>query len=306
VLNTGSLVLVAILVVTALILVNAVYVAAEFSAVSVRRARIQQMAADGHPLASWLLPVLQSPAARDRYIGACQIGITLSSLILGAYAQSTFAVWLTPYFATFLGESLDLYPPFFEPRTHQTQSTFDLFDPVRELFRTINSAPVDSFRDSVGARLDFESTLRLIAGEAFMAEWDGILGYAGMNNFYLYRPATSAPARILPWDADHTFQAPDYPLLAGAAENVLMRRILEDPVLRARYFQLVLEAVNAASSGDWLLNEVTKDYQQIRDSALADPFKPYTNEEFDAAFAYLLTFARTRPAFVTSQVQQNK
>jgi len=117
---------------------------------------------------------------------------------------------------------------------------------------------------------------------------------------------SSAPARILPWDADHTFQAPDYPLLAGAAENVLMRRILEDPVLRARYFQLVLEAVNAASSGDWLVNEITKDYQQIRDSALADPFKPYTNEEFDTAFAYLLTFARTRPAFVTSQVQQNK
>ena len=139
-----------------------------------------------------------------------------------------------------------------------------------------------------------------------MAEWDGILGYAGLNNFYLYRPATSAPARILPWDADHTFQAPDYPLLAGAAENVLMRRMLEDPVLRARYFQLVLEAVNAASSGNWLVNEVTRDYQQIRDSVLADPLKPYTNEEFDAAFADLLAFARTRPAFVTSQVQQNR
>jgi len=94
------LVLAAILVVTALILVNAVYVAAEFSAVSVRRARIQQMAADGNTLATWLMPVLESPAARDRYIGACQIGITLSSLILGAYAQSTFAVWLTPYFAS--------------------------------------------------------------------------------------------------------------------------------------------------------------------------------------------------------------
>jgi CBS domain containing-hemolysin-like protein len=94
------LVLAAILVVAALILVNAVYVAAEFSAVSVRRARIQQMAADGNVLATWLMPVLESPAARDRYIGACQIGITLSSLILGAYAQSTFAVWLTPYFAS--------------------------------------------------------------------------------------------------------------------------------------------------------------------------------------------------------------
>ena len=102
-LNTGSLALVAILVCTALILVNALYVAAEFASIGVRRARIQQMAADGHPLARWLLPVLQSPAALDRYISACQIGITLSSLGLGAYAQSTFAVWLTPYFASLGG-----------------------------------------------------------------------------------------------------------------------------------------------------------------------------------------------------------
>ena len=214
--------------------------------------------------------------------------------------------WLTPYFATFLGENLDLYRPLFEPRTQQTRSTFDLFDPIRELFRTINTASADSFRDALGARLDLESTLQLIAAEAFMAEWDGILGYAGLNNFYLYRPATSAPARILPWDADHTFQAADYPLLAGAAENVLMRRMLEDPVLRARYFQLVLEAINSASSGNWLVNELTRDYQQIRDSVIADPLKPYTNEEFDTAFAELITFARTRAAFVTSQVQQNR
>ncbi len=214
--------------------------------------------------------------------------------------------WLTPYFATFLGENLDLYVPLFEPRTQQTRSTFDLYDPIRELFRTINTASADSFRDAVGARLDFESTLRLIAAEAFMAEWDGILGYAGLNNFYLYRPATSGPARILPWDADHTFQAADYPLLAGALENVLMRRMLEDPVLRARYFELVLEAVNSASSGNWLADEITRDYQQIRGSVIADPFKPYTNEEFDAALAELLAFARTRPGFVTSQVQQNR
>ena len=102
-LSTGSLVLVAILVVIALILINAVYVAAEFAAVSVRRSRIQQLADDGNPLAAWLLPVLQSPASLDRYIAACQIGITLSSLVLGAYAQTTFAVWLTPYFASLGG-----------------------------------------------------------------------------------------------------------------------------------------------------------------------------------------------------------
>jgi spore coat protein CotH len=214
--------------------------------------------------------------------------------------------WLTPFFATFPGEDLDIYPPFFEPRTQESRSTFDLFDPIRELFRTINSAPADSFRDAVNARLDLDALLRLIASQGLLAEWDGILGYAGMNNFYLYFPGTPGPARIFPWDADHTFFAADYPLLAFAAENVLMRRVLEDPVLRARYFDLVLEAVSLASSDDWLVREVTNDYLQIRDFALADSFKPYTNEEFDAAFAELLAFARTRPAFVTSQVQQNR
>lgn len=92
------MVLATILVLAGLVLVNALYVAAEFSAVSVRRSRIQQLEAARHPLAGWLRPILESPAALDRYIAACQIGITLSSLVLGAFAQATLAVWLTPLF----------------------------------------------------------------------------------------------------------------------------------------------------------------------------------------------------------------
>src|SRR5678816_2372847 len=95
--------LVATIVVVALIAINAVYVAAEFAAVSVRRSRIQQLAADGNPLAEWLLRFIESPASLDRYIAACQIGITLSSLVLGAYAQSTIAVRLEPLFAAWGG-----------------------------------------------------------------------------------------------------------------------------------------------------------------------------------------------------------
>src|SRR5215831_1324345 len=92
------MVLVAILVIAALILVNAVYVAAEFAAVSVRRSRLRQLAQDGNSLAAWILPIVETPAALDRYIAACQIGITLSSLVLGAYAQATIAVSLVPWF----------------------------------------------------------------------------------------------------------------------------------------------------------------------------------------------------------------
>src|SRR5262245_20275740 len=213
--------------------------------------------------------------------------------------------WLQPFYATFPGENLDVYRPMFEPRSLPLKSTFDLYDPIRELFRAINQAPAGAFRETVGTYLDLDSTMRLIAAESFHAEWDGVLGYAGMNNFYLYR-ALSGQSRMLPWDTDHAMYAADYPLLSGASENVLMRRALEDPGLRALYFSFVIEAAQSAASGDWLAREIALESQQIRDSAVVDDFKPYSNEEFDAAIAELALFARTRGAFVTSQVQQLK
>jgi spore coat protein CotH len=210
--------------------------------------------------------------------------------------------WVTPFYATFPGDNLDVYRPLFEARSQQLQSTFDLYDPIRELFRAINQAPADSFRAEVNRYLDLESTLRLIAAESFLAEWDGVLGYAGMNNFYLYRDAVTGQDRMLPWDADHAMYAPDYPLLAGANENVLMRRSLEDSGLRPLFFAFVTEAMQAAGD-NWLANEIAFESQQVRESALADPFKPYSNEEFESAIADLMVFAQKRGAFVAGQVQ---
>lgn len=79
-----------------LILVNALYVAAEFAAVGVRRSRIRQLSEEGHWLAKSLLPVVDDAVLLDRYVGVSQIGITLSSLVLGAFAQATVAVALAP------------------------------------------------------------------------------------------------------------------------------------------------------------------------------------------------------------------
>lgn len=79
------------------ILANALYVAAEFGAVGVRRSRVRRMSDDGHALAARLLPFVENPAKLDRYVGASQIGITLSSLLLGAYAQATISVGLEPF-----------------------------------------------------------------------------------------------------------------------------------------------------------------------------------------------------------------
>jgi CBS domain containing-hemolysin-like protein len=79
-----------------LILLTALYVAAEFAAVGARRSRLRRLAEDGHPLAARILPVVEDPRALDRYIAVSQIGITLSSLILGAYGQATIAPRVAP------------------------------------------------------------------------------------------------------------------------------------------------------------------------------------------------------------------
>src|SRR5215204_2595778 len=79
-----------------LILLTGLYVAAEFAAVSARRSRLRRLAEDGNALAARILPVLEDPGKLDRYIAASQIGITLSSLILGAYGQATIAPRVAP------------------------------------------------------------------------------------------------------------------------------------------------------------------------------------------------------------------
>ena len=93
--------LTAIVVVVVLTVLTALYVAAEFSAISVRRSRVRQMAEDGHFLALRLAPFVGDARKLDTYIAASQIGITLTSLILGAYGQAaispTIAEWIMPW-----------------------------------------------------------------------------------------------------------------------------------------------------------------------------------------------------------------
>jgi CBS domain containing-hemolysin-like protein len=85
--------------IVAFILFNALYVVAEFGAVGARRSRVRRMAEDGNWLAQRLLPYVETPTALDRYVGASQIGITLSSLMLGAFAQATVSLSLAPVLA---------------------------------------------------------------------------------------------------------------------------------------------------------------------------------------------------------------
>jgi len=72
--------------VLALVLANAFFVASEFALVSVRRTRIDQLAAEGSGSA---VVVQRALGDLDRYIAATQVGITIASLLLGGIGEST-------------------------------------------------------------------------------------------------------------------------------------------------------------------------------------------------------------------------
>lgn len=83
--------------VIAAIAVNGLFVAAEFAAVSVRHNRIRTLAEEGHGLAKRLLPRIEDAASLDRYVACCQVGITFSSLLLGAVGQAALTTQLAPW-----------------------------------------------------------------------------------------------------------------------------------------------------------------------------------------------------------------
>ncbi len=92
-------ILLTIAVLTILIAINGLYVAAEFSAVSARRPRLAQMADEGNAKAGAMLAILESPKNLDTFVAACQLGITVSSLMLGFYGQSQIMSLLQPLLA---------------------------------------------------------------------------------------------------------------------------------------------------------------------------------------------------------------
>lgn len=83
--------LVPFVIIILLVLLNGLFVAAEFAIIGVRHTRVEQLAAGGSATARRLLDTLDDRAKVDRYIASAQLGITLASLGLGMYGEPAIA-----------------------------------------------------------------------------------------------------------------------------------------------------------------------------------------------------------------------
>ncbi len=213
----------------------------------------------------------------------------------------------TPYYFEDRGADGAAYVPLpFKPETNETDPRPEF---IAQWVQTVNQASTAAFQSSVGEYIDFDKFIRHVAVEVFIGDYDGFIGNYGINNFYVYRFNNQKRFQMIPWDKSEAFKATadssifhnlnDVP---DAQKNRLMGRILSFPELYAKYLDTLQAIANAAAEGDWLEQEVQREYAQIRDAARADTQKPFSNDDFENAVQGLLTFTRERSAQVRAQV----
>ena len=220
--------------------------------------------------------------------------------------------WNYPFYFSDLGPDLQPYADLFEPRTHETRA-------ARSAVRT-DPRPDARHPDRLRTRLrsrrvpvDRPRPVRALrGGRELPGRFRRHAGRLGHEQL-LSVPASEASgvAQVIAWDRDNAFSAADHPIWFNTEENVLMRRAMAVPALRARYLDTLEACARLATEpGDdprgWLEREIDFVVGQIREAVVADRARPHDTEAFDREVAHVRQFAQWRPAYVLCEVARER
>ncbi len=216
--------------------------------------------------------------------------------------------WNYPYRLEYLGPGLEAYADLFKPQTRETDSMANIYGPVEDMVRTINESSDQTFASEVGRFMDLGLFMKHMAVESFMVEWDGIVGFAGVNNFYLYRFHQNGRSQVIPKDKDASLAFKDVPVTFRFDTNVLVQRTMMVPEYRQVYLDALKQCMALAAEPaeddprGWLEREVERQTSLIRTAVAEDPVYPYSFDDFTAVVDSLMEFARLRSSYVTCDV----
>ncbi|MEQ1869210.1 MAG: CotH kinase family protein [Vicinamibacterales bacterium] len=223
----------------------------------------------------------------------------------------------TPWYFTDKGTDPAQYVPLpFKPETLESDPQGEF---IVQWVQAVNNATASSVQSAVGPYLNLQKFLRHLAVEVFIGDYDGFVGNYGINNFYLYRLTNQPLFTFIAWDKSEAFKAgPESSVfhnindVGEAQKNRLVSKVLADNALYATFLDALLECARSASeltAGDArgaMELEVEKAYNQIRQAALDDPQKPYTNDEFEGGVNAMRDFAQRRSGLVTTEVNASR
>ncbi len=92
-----------IIVIAILIVLNGLFVSAEFAILGARASRMEQLAQEGNATAARLIKLLESSELQNRYLATAQLGITVVTIGLAMYAEPQVAALLEPWLARWFG-----------------------------------------------------------------------------------------------------------------------------------------------------------------------------------------------------------
>ena len=210
--------------------------------------------------------------------------------------------FVDPWYFTYLGSDLEQYKLRFEAKTKENKSDQEKYGPIEELVRLVNDAAGRSSTCRCWASGSIcRRSMRYVAAQAYVAQNDGFLGYAGMNNFYFYRledrrstcssPGTRttrstasisrSPTRTGRERADAEGDAG-----AGAARGLQRRAARRDRVSR--------RADRAQTACRGSSTRCAASSISCRSAIRDDQNKPYTVVDHEAARTMMLDFAQNR------------
>jgi spore coat protein H len=176
---------------------------------------------------------------------------------------------------------------------------------LRKLIYKINTVSRADFEKEILHLLDVKDYIRWLVGVVCTQNFDGFI-----HNYALYLNEATQLFQIIPWDYDGTWGRDckgrkmefDYVPIRGY--NTLTARLLDVPLFRLQYQELLEEALEDHFTISALQPQIASMYCKLQSYIQKDPYRKHKMDQFEAEPEYILQFIKDRNHYLKEHLQE--